>query len=111
MLRAYQRDDERATLAMIENEPRDQPLLEQAARLLEANSREAFADGRSYRYTVPSPARYLFQWHWDSCFHAIVWAAVDVARARDELRSLVARQKGAGLLPHINYWQSDLIKR
>lgn len=86
-------------------------LLERAAQLLEANSREALADGRLYRYTVPSPARYLFQWHWDSCFHAIVWAAIDVARARDELRALVARQTAAGLLPHINYWQADLIRR
>jgi glycogen debranching enzyme len=64
-----------------------------------------------YRYTVPSPARYLFQWHWDSCFHAIVWAAIDIERARDELRALVARQTEAGLLPHINYWQADLIRR
>jgi glycogen debranching enzyme len=87
------------------------PLLERAARLLEANSREASADGRVYRYTVPSPARYLFQWHWDSCFHAIVWAEIDSERARDELRALVARQTEAGLLPHINYWQSDLIRR
>lgn len=87
------------------------PLLERAALQLESNSREASADGRVYRYTVPSPARYLFQWHWDSCFHAIVWAAVDIERARDELRSLVARQTEAGLLPHINYWQADLIRR
>jgi glycogen debranching enzyme len=86
-------------------------LLDRAARLLEANSREAHADGRVYRYTVPSPARYLFQWHWDSCFHAIVWAAIDGERARDELRALVARQTAAGLLPHINYWQADLITR
>jgi glycogen debranching enzyme len=79
--------------------------------LLEANTREAFAGGRRYRYTVPSPHRYLFQWHWDSCFHAIVWAAIDRERARDELRALVARQTAAGLLPHIVYWQSDLVRR
>jgi len=91
--------------------PSPAPLLERAARRLEANTREAFDDGRRYSYTVPSPARYLFQWHWDSCFHAIVWAAIDLERARDELRALVARQSRAGLLPHIVYWQADLIKR
>jgi glycogen debranching enzyme len=89
----------------------DVPLLERAARLLAANTREASESGRSYRYAIPSPRRYRFQWHWDSCFHAIVWAAIDVERARDELRSLVARQTKAGLLPHIVYWQADLIRR
>lgn len=32
-------------------------------------------------------------------------------RAADELRALVARQMASGLLPHIIYWQSDLIGR
>jgi glycogen debranching enzyme len=91
--------------------PDGDALLERAAKLLEANTREALADGRRYRYTVPSPHRYRFQWHWDSCFHAIVWASIDVERARDELRALVARQSKAGLLPHIVYWQSDLVRR
>lgn len=86
-------------------------LLQRAALLLASNTRETFAEGRTYRYTVPSPSRYRFQWHWDSCFHAIVWAAIDVERARDELRALVARPTKAGLLPHITYWQPDLIGR
>jgi len=90
---------------------RGEALLERAARLLGANTRQAFAGGRVYRYTIPSPHRYRFQWHWDSCFHAIVWAAIDVERARDELRGLVARQTEAGLLPHIVYWQTDLVGR
>ena len=88
-----------------------QSLLQRAERLLTANTRETASEGRSYRYTIPSPSRYRFQWHWDSCFHAIVWAAVDVERARDELRALVARPTKAGLLPHIIYWQPDLIGR
>jgi Mannosylglycerate hydrolase MGH1-like glycoside hydrolase domain len=85
-------------------------LLERARELLGANTRETF-EGRAYRYSIPSPRRYLFQWHWDSCFHAIVWAAIDVERARDELRALVARQSTAGLLPHIVYWQPELVSR
>jgi glycogen debranching enzyme len=93
------------------DQTRGEPLLGRAARLLEANTREARADGRVYRYTIPSPHRYRFQWHWDSCFHAIVWAAIDIERARDELRALVARPTEAGLLPHIVYWQTDLVGR
>jgi Mannosylglycerate hydrolase MGH1-like glycoside hydrolase domain len=88
-----------------------EPLLERARRLLTANTREAVVDGRRYLYTIPSPHRYRFQWHWDSCFHAIVWAAIDRERAREELRSLVARQTPAGLLPHIVYWEPEPIGR
>ena len=84
-------------------------LLERARRQLESNTREALVDGTRYRYTIPSAARYLFQWHWDSCFHAIVWAAIDLERARDELRSLVVRQHPNGLLPHVVYWQPEAI--
>ena len=78
---------------------------------MEANTRLASASGRQYRYSIPSPSRYLFQWHWDSCFHAIVWVAIDLERAKDELRSLVARQTQAGLLPHVIYWQPRLVHR
>jgi hypothetical protein len=79
-------------------------LRERARRQLEANTRTAVEDGVTYRYTIPSPEGYVHQWHWDSCFHAIVWASLDPARAGDELRSLVARQLPNGLLPHVVYW-------
>jgi Mannosylglycerate hydrolase MGH1-like glycoside hydrolase domain len=87
------------------------PLLELAAELLRANTREGYLAGRRHLFTVPSPHRYRFQWHWDSCFHAIVWAEIDVERAKEELRSLVARQTPAGLLPHILYWDPRLVRR
>ena len=86
-------------------------LLVQARRQLEANTREATFGGRRLCYTIPSPHRYVYQWHWDSCFHAIVWAEIDRERARDELRSLVALQSSAGLLPHITYWKPRLRDR
>jgi glycogen debranching enzyme len=79
-------------------------LEERAQRQLEANTRTAVEAGVTHRYTIPSPEAYVHQWHWDSCFHAIVWASFDPERARDELRSLVARQLPNGLLPHVVYW-------
>ncbi len=89
----------------------DGELLDRARLVLEANTHEATLEGRRFRYTIPSPHRYLYQWHWDSCFHAIVWAAIDRERARDELRSLVALQTGDGMLPHILYWAPQLRDR
>ena len=49
-----------------------------------------------YAYTRPSPERYRWQWYWDSCFAAIVWRRFEIARSREELRTLcaVAREDG-----------------
>jgi hypothetical protein len=86
-------------------------LLERAQQLLETNTREGEWQGRRYRFTVPSPAVYPFQWFWDSCFHAIVWARIDVERAKDELRGLFAHQSDAGQLPQIVLWDRELVTR
>jgi hypothetical protein len=85
-------------------------LLDRARELLEENTRTAVVDGRQVSFTVPSGRRYRFQWFWDSCFHAIVWAHIDPARAADELRALVSHQDADGLLPHIIFWDTSLVK-
>lgn len=57
-------------------------------------------------YTAPSPARYRWQWLWDSCFHAVCWAALGDERATVELGSLLALQEPDGFVPHMGY-QAD----
>ena len=52
---------------------------------------EGERDGVPYAYTRPSPARYPWQWYWDSCFAAIVWRRFDPERSRAELETLLAR--------------------
>jgi hypothetical protein len=86
-------------------------LLDEARLLLEANTREGWWKGQRYVFTVPSASVYPFQWFWDSCFHAIVWAQIDVERAREELRSLFAHQSSSGQLPQIVLWDSELVSR
>lgn len=55
-------------------------------------------------YTVPNTAVYPFQWLWDSCFHAIVWADLgEPERARRELRHLFRTQDVDGFVPHVDY--------
>ncbi len=55
-------------------------------------------------YTVPNLATYPYQWLWDSCFHAIVWAHLGEAdRALSELGHLFRTQDGAGFVPHVDY--------
>ena len=86
-------------------------LLERAGALLTANTRTATLDGRRFTFSVPSGGRYRFQWFWDSCFHAIVWARIDPERAAEEMRSLLAWQRDDGFLPHVVFWDRSLVPR
>ena len=54
-------------------------------------------------YCVPNPTTYPWQWLWDSCFHALVWAAVDDERAVVELASCLADVDDDGFVPHMRY--------
>jgi hypothetical protein len=56
-------------------------------------------------YTVPNAVTYPFAWLWDSCFHAVIWAALgDDNRAVTELTHVFRCQdEGSGFVPHIDY--------
>jgi hypothetical protein len=54
-------------------------------------------------YTSPNPQRYPWQWLWDSCFHAIVWAHLGDARCLTEMRTVFAGQDTSGFVPHMGY--------
>ena len=55
-------------------------------------------------YTAPNTEVYPWLWLWDSCFHAIVWAALDrPERALAELTSVLSLRDGAGFVPHMGY--------
>ena len=69
-------------------------------------------DGAPYAYTCPSPTHYPWQWYWDSCFTAIVWRRFDAERARRELESLLAAQRGDGFIGHTIFWEAlDGVRR
>jgi glycogen debranching enzyme len=86
-------------------------LLDRARALLERNTQTAVKDGRTYTFSVPSLRQYPFQWFWDSCFHAIVWARIDAERAKEELRGLLAWQEPDGFIPHVVFWDQSHVKR
>ena len=53
---------------------------------------------------MPNATTYPFQWLWDSCFHAIVWAHLgNPERALAELAHVFRTQDGVGFVPHIDY--------
>jgi len=58
---------------------------------------------RAPGYCVPNPETYPWQWCWDSCFHAIIWARVDLPRAIAELEAVFSAQCPGGFVPHMTY--------
>lgn len=71
-----------------------------AAQVLDAAWRE-LPDGSGF--CVPHATTYPWQWLWDSCFHAIVWAHLDDGRAVRELQSALSSQDADGFVPHLRY--------
>jgi len=55
-------------------------------------------------YTAPNTDVYPWLWLWDSCFHVLIWHALDrTDRAEQELEALLAAQDAAGFVPHMGY--------
>ena len=54
---------------------------------------------------MPNATTYPFAWLWDSCFHAVIWAALgDADRATTELAHVFRCQdERSGFVPHIDY--------
>jgi hypothetical protein len=62
---------------------------------------------RSDGYTSPNLDTYPWQWLWDSCFHALIWARLGrTERAVEELAAALEPIDDAGFVPHMRY-QTD----
>ncbi|MBI4088330.1 hypothetical protein HY418_03050 [Candidatus Kaiserbacteria bacterium] len=84
---------------------KQEAIKKRASRILKENQRYS----GTYRYTLPSAEHYPYQWLWDSCFHAIVYAHIDPEMGRAELTSLVSKQFADGMIPHIIYWTPGIL--
>ena len=81
---------------------------------------DVLVDNDRGSHTIPAPGLYPHQWLWDSCFIAIGQRHYDVARAQQELLSLLRGQWHNGMIPNMilsrdfvgkqsaSFWQSDL---
>ena len=52
---------------------------------------------------MPNATTYPWQWLWDSCFHAVVWAELGDPRASAELVAALSDQDADGFVPHLRY--------
>lgn len=60
--------------------------------------------GVDYKFIAPASKEYVFQWLWDTGFHAIVLSHFDVEWAKNEVRNFLHGQWEDGFLPHIIFW-------
>jgi hypothetical protein len=79
--------------------PTSAELAATARGILEAAWRDDPAGG----FCVPNATTYPWQWLWDSCFHAVVWAHLGDERALGELASALSAQDEDGFVPHLRY--------
>jgi hypothetical protein len=54
-------------------------------------------------FTAPNPVRYPWQWLWDSCFHALIWAELGDDRGLIEIGRLLDHRDADGFVPHVIY--------
>lgn len=62
-----------------------------------------------YRYIAPAKTEYIFQWLWDTSFHAIVLSHFDLKWAKSEITNYLKAQNENGFLPHAIFWHKRLL--
>lgn len=78
-----------------------QGLSERAREILNSSWLQEFG------YCAPNSQVYPWMWLWDSCFHALIWAALgDRERAVREVSSVLDVQNADGCVPHMGYQKS-----
>jgi hypothetical protein len=88
---------------------RPDAVVREASRVLEGNwCTGRTSAGRPFAFTAPDVDKFPAQFYWDSCFHAIAWAAVDPRRARAELRTLLAAAEPDGFIGHTIFWDAPV---
>lgn len=81
-------------------------VIEKAREIFDLNTMSGYSKWKDtyYKFVAPANEEYVYQWLWDTGFHAIVLSHFDTNRAKDEIRNFLKGQWGNGFLPHIIFW-------
>jgi glycogen debranching enzyme len=84
-------------------------LARQAEQVLAGNRHMGLSrwEQRAFNFVSPSNVTYPFQWLWDSSFHAIALARIDVGLAQQELLCLLQAAQPNGFIPHLILWERE----
>lgn len=81
-------------------------LISKAKKIFANNTIRGFSSWKNtdYKFIAPSNKEYVFQWMWDTAFHAIVLSNFDLEWAKNEILNFLKCQGEDGFLPHIVFW-------
>lgn len=80
--------------------------IKNARQIFESNTFQGYSEWKDtdYKFIAPANKEYVYQWLWDTSFHAIVLSHIDPQWAKEEIRNLLKSQWNNGFLPHITFW-------
>lgn len=58
-----------------------------------------------YKFIAPAKKEYVYQFLWDTAFHAIVLSHFDTEWAKNEIKNYLLAQWEDGFIPHIIFWK------
>src|SRR3989344_5371324 len=82
------------------------PITDQIKKLFKSNLKTGYSKWKKtdYQFISPSNKEYVYQWLWDTAFHAIVLSHFDTDWAKKEIKNFLLGQWEDGFLPHIIFW-------
>lgn len=80
-----------------------------ARKIFENNLISGYANWNKsdYKFIAPAKKEYVYQFLWDTGFHAIVLSHFDTEWAKDEIRNHLKAQWEDGFIPHIIFWKGQ----
>lgn len=81
-------------------------VINRAREIFTLNTMSGYSKWRDtdYKFIAPANQEYVYQWLWDTGFHAIVLSHFDTNWAKNEIRNFLKGQWADGFLPHIIFW-------
>ncbi len=81
-------------------------VIKRAREIFTLNTMSGYSNWRDtdYKFIAPANQEYVYQWLWDTGFHAIVLSHFDTSWAKSEIRNFLKAQGADGFLPHIIFW-------
>lgn len=83
--------------------------IEKARKIFEHNLIEGYSSWKktNYKFIAPAKKEYVYQFLWDTAFHAIVLSNFDTNWAKREIQNYLFAQWDDGFIPHIIFWKGQ----
>lgn len=83
--------------------------IKKAKSIFENNLIEGYSKWKktNYKFIAPAKKEYVYQFLWDTAFHAIVLSHFDTNWAKREIQNYLLAQWDDGFIPHIIFWKGQ----